>query len=141
MKIYIFGYVIPFGVQLMLSQSPLVSYLCLTSCLLSQLYLFKGETIQMQEEGFAVYISEKSNKIDMLMFILNIFYIMGRFLRLEACYIPNDIGFINVYGGTGGSGASTMATQVVFMVLLTILILTFTAFKVMFYLKIYEKFG
>ena len=65
-------------------------------------------------------------------------YCLRRLVNLEGDYIPDDAGIITAFEGTE---ANTIPTQVVIMVLLTIFIITMAAFKLMFYLKIYENFG
>ena len=86
------------------------------------------------------YFSDKQNRIDTIMFTVNVTYSVRRFFNLDACYLPNSSGMINVYKGDGVD-ANADATQVIIMVLLTVFIITMAAFKLMFYLKIYESFG
>ena len=72
------------------------------------------------------------------MFIVNVLYCLRRLMSLDGDYIPDDAGIITAFKDTD---ANTMPTQVVAMVILTIFIITMAAFKLMFYLKIYESFG
>ena len=74
------------------------------------------------------------------MFVVSVSYIIGRLLNLEACYVPDEEGIISVYDEEGIK-AKRVSVEVVIMVSLTILVLTFAAFKLMFYLKVYESFG
>ena len=94
----------------------------------------------MQEGGLGEYFSDKQNRIDTIMFTVNVAYCVRRFFNLDACYMPDDNGMINVYKGDN-IDANGDATQIVLMSLLTIFIITMAAFKLMFYLKIYESFG
>ena len=89
------------------------------------------------------YFADKQNRTDTLMFAVNVTYCVRRFFNLDACYMPNDSGIINVYeeGSDKTDESNESATQIVLMVCLTIFIITMAAFKLMFYLKIYESFG
>ena len=137
--VYFCGYVLPIFVQLYFDNE-VAGAISLILCLLTQFYLFSNEIIQMQEGGLGEYFSDKQNRIDTIMFTVNVTYCVRRFFNLDACYMPNSSGMINVYKGDGVD-ANADATQVIIMVLLTVFIITMAAFKLMFYLKIYESFG
>ena len=92
----------------------------------------------MQEGGIKDYFNDKQNRIDTIMFVVNVLYCLRRLMSLDGDYIPDDEGIITAFKDTN---ANTMPTQVVAMVILTIFIMTMAAFKLMFYLKIYESFG
>jgi hypothetical protein len=72
------------------------------------------------------------------MFVVNVFYIVERFFDMDANYMPDEEGVIKVYSY---SEEKNDPNTIVVMVLLTVLVLTSAAFKLMFYLKIYESFG
>ena len=80
-KIYFFGYVLPIAIQLF-SHSDALSAVSLIIALLTQFYLVLNEVIQMQEGGLGEYFGDSQNRIDLIMFVINVMYVVRRLLYL-----------------------------------------------------------
>jgi hypothetical protein len=70
-------YIFPFLIQ-MFTENPDVILVCNIICIISQLFFFVVEMIQLKDGG-SKFIEDSWNRIEVTMFVMNIVYFIIRF--------------------------------------------------------------
>lgn len=126
--VFLFGFCLPFMIQLFYTRSAGVVVYCVLSCLITQVLFLGIEVLQMRKLGLRVYASNVWNLFDCSLFLLFCAYACMRLLDPSANVIPQ-------------SGNTLKAAQLVFWIVMNSLLLVNALIKVLFFLRVYGKFG
>ena len=64
----------------MVSDNPMAVRACNVLCLITSIFFFALETIQMNDKGFEIYFEDFFNRIDLSMFFVYCFYFVMRWM-------------------------------------------------------------
>lgn len=76
-KIFLLFYILP-NIILVFTRDKQIVQACVLSCVIITLVIFSFELIQIRYYGFREYVKDSWNRVDLLMFILNIFFFTQR---------------------------------------------------------------
>jgi len=133
--LYCIFFVLPFITQLFITDGPMIK-ICMTSCLLVQIFFLTIEALQMRFSGFVDYWTDSGNVIDQFMFL---FFIIYYLLRQTYSYNGSYV-IIPSITELGADFINLPITWFILVVMNVVLILQMIG-KVCYFLKMYEKFG